>query len=419
MFIYVVKSGDSLFSISLKYQVSQESIRMVNGLQTFQLVPGQDLIIPSNIYIVQPNDSLYSIAKASFISSRTIKLYNNITSNSLQVGMQLYLPPRPTYTVEALSYITPSTPNKNQFLVQNSADLHTYFGIFNYQIRDDGSLSSLDDQPIVQLAKHYRVAPLAVITNLTSTEFSKTLTQKMLNSPIIKDKLIENIYNLLKQKGYVGVNIDFERVGEEERDLYSGFLYSLKKRLKPEGYITSVAIPAKTNDTTPWLLGYDYGGIGAAVDFAFIMAYDWHEASSPPGPVAPIKEIEKTIQYSLNYMKRNQIVLGFARYGYNWTMSGDKVLHAVGISISKAVNLAMKYQVPIKFSTEYQQSFFSYRDEKGQKHIVWFEDIRGKAKKLELVEKYKLRGGGAWQLGLEFPQSHLLAKKFFTIKKRI
>lgn len=39
--------------------------------------------------------------------------------------------------------------------------------------------------------------------------------------------------------------------------------------------------------------GYDYGGIGAAVDFVFIIAYDWHEASSQPGPVAPIREVRK------------------------------------------------------------------------------------------------------------------------------
>ena len=68
MFIYVVKTGDSLFSIAGKYQVSMDSIRIINGLKTDKLVPGQDLLIPTDMYIVQPGDSLYSIAQMSFTS---------------------------------------------------------------------------------------------------------------------------------------------------------------------------------------------------------------------------------------------------------------------------------------------------------------------------------------------------------------
>ncbi|MGG3891237.1 glycosyl hydrolase family 18 protein [Metabacillus fastidiosus] len=419
MFIYVVKTGESVFSIATKYEVSMDSIRIINGLKTDRLVPGQDLLIPTDIYIVQPGDSLYTISQMALIPAETIRLYNGLQSNILIVGMRLYLPPRSKYEAEGFSYITPSTPERNQMIVQTFAPINTFFGIFEYHVLEDGSLSTLNDQQLIRLSRENKVAPLAVITNLTPTGFSPELTRRVLSSPEIRERLINNIYNLVKTKNYAGVNIDFERIRESERDLYSGFLRSLSERLRPERYYTSVAVPAKTSDDIPWLKGYDYGGIGAAVDFVFIMAYDWHEASSPPGPVAPIGEVRQTIEYALNHMRGNKIILGVPRYGYDWTMSDGAVESARAVSVSRAVETAMKYQVPIQYSTEYQQPFFQYRDETGKRHIVWYEDARARAQKFQVVVDYRLRGVGAWQLGLHFPQSAILFKEFFTTKKII
>ncbi|SES40772.1 Spore germination protein YaaH [Psychrobacillus sp. OK032] len=378
---------------------------------------GQDLIIPTNMYTVQPGDSLYSISQMSLISIEKIRLFNGLHSDVLMVGMSLYLPPRTKYSAENFSYLTPSTPERNTRLVQSFAPINTFLGIFEYHVLEDGSLSTLDDQQIIQTARENSVAPLAVITNLTSTGFDPELTQQVLGSPEIRNRVINNIYLLVKNKNYAGVNIDFEQVPEELRDLYTGFLHALRAILKPEGYYTSVAVPPKTSDNIPWLRGYDYGGIGASVDFVFLMAYDFHEASSPPGPVAPITEVRKTIEYALHHMNRNKIILGVPRYGYDWTMDNGNAVSARAVSVAEAVENAMTYQVPISYSTEYQQPFYQYWDSNGQRHIVWYEDSRARAEKLELVVEYRLKGAGAWQLGLLFVQSAVLVEEFFNTKK--
>lgn len=388
----------------------------MNGLKTDRLVPGEDLLIPTNMYTVQPGDSLYSIAKMSFISVNTLRLTNGLHSDTLMVGMRLYLPPRMKYEAENFSFITPSTPEKNRMIVQGFSPINTFFGIFEYHILEDGSLSTLNDEQLIQLARENKVAPLAVITNLTPTGFSPQLTRQVLNSPELRERLINNIYQLVKTKNYAGVNIDFERIREGDRDLYSGFLRLLRERLRPEGYYTSVAVPAKTNDEVPWLKGYDYGGIGAAVDFVFLIAYDFHEASSPPGPVAPITEVRKTIEYARNLIGVNKIILGVPRYGYDWTMSGNTVISARALSVGEAIELAMKYQVPIQYSTEYEQPFFHYIDETGNRHIVWYEDANARVQKLKLVTSYRLKGIGAWQL-LQFTQSAILVNEFLITKK--
>ena len=63
---YVVKKGDSLYTISKKYNVSVDDLLKVNGLTSALIYPNQVLIIPltnnGNVYfmeyVVKENDSL-------------------------------------------------------------------------------------------------------------------------------------------------------------------------------------------------------------------------------------------------------------------------------------------------------------------------------------------------------------------------
>jgi spore germination protein YaaH len=165
------------------------------------------------------------------------------------------------------------------------------------------------------------------------------------------------------------------------------------------------------------LRGYDYGGIGASVDFVFIMAYDWHETHSPPGPVAPIQEVRRTIEYAARFMRRNKIILGFARYGYDWDVTNPSNNRA--ISVQQAIRIAFNHQVPIQYSEVDQQAFFSYVETDGSRHEVWFENVRARVAKFDLVIANQLMGVGAWQLGLAFPQSKYLVNEFFAARKLI
>jgi spore germination protein len=217
----------------------------------------------------------------------------------------------------------------------------------------------------------------------------------------------------------MGVNIDFEAIRAEDRDMFTGFLRALRDRLKPQGYLITIAVPPKTNDNIPWLRGYDYGAIGAVMDFVFIMAYDWHHADSAPGPVAPINEVRRTIEFALKQMNRNKIILGVPRYGYDWTLPYTPQIRGRAMSSLVATQLAVKNQVHIAYNEEFEAPSFEYLDGVGRRHAVWFEDVRSFSGKYKLVRKYRLLGMGAWQLGLGFPQAPWLMRKFFRIEKVI
>ena len=104
MFMYTVKSGDSLYSIARKYNTTVQDIIDLNYLKSNNLSVGQVLRIPETYfkqdemtmpnyvsYTVKPGDTLYSIARDNNISVDTIISDNVLPSNSLSVGQVLRL----------------------------------------------------------------------------------------------------------------------------------------------------------------------------------------------------------------------------------------------------------------------------------------------------------------------------------------
>ncbi len=91
--IYLVKSGDSLYSIASNYNVSVDELISFNNLSSTNLKINDKLLIPkimaTDIYVVKPGDSLYSIAKLFNLTVTELKTINNLSSDLLSVGQQL------------------------------------------------------------------------------------------------------------------------------------------------------------------------------------------------------------------------------------------------------------------------------------------------------------------------------------------
>ena len=93
---YVVKKGDSLYKIANTYNTSVSAIQKLNDLKSINLEIGQVLKIPNNdssnnTYIVKSGDSLWSIAKKFNTSVDSIKSKNNLKTNLLNIGQKLII----------------------------------------------------------------------------------------------------------------------------------------------------------------------------------------------------------------------------------------------------------------------------------------------------------------------------------------
>lgn len=394
-------------------------IRSVNGLEIINIVPGQALLIPTSVYTVQQGDSLYNIAKMASVSLDQLRAANpSINPDTLQPGMKIVIPDIANYAASILNYYVVRTPELDAFLINDFAPYSTYIAMFDYQFNRNGDLvNDLNERAAIEEAWRSRVVPLVTITNLLPEGFSTELSHNVLNNVTSRTNLINNIVELTRRKGYGGVNIDFEQVGAEDRDLFTGFLRELKNRLDEHGLLLTIAVPPKTSEDIPWVRGYDYGGIGAIVDLMFIMTYDWHHTESSPGPVAPINEVRNTIKFAVERVPREKIILGVPLYGYEWAIPYTATSSGSAISNEDATNIAMTHQSPIQYSEQYETPFFRYVDQSGQMHEVWFEDVRSMSEKMKLVREFNIQGTGAWQLNLGFPQGPWLITKFFTVKK--
>lgn len=98
--LYTVQPGDTLYRIATRYNLDVNDIIDYNNLETTVLTTGQTLRIPKegtiedsdkNIYIVKAGDTLYSIAQTNGVTVDQLKTLNNLTSNVLSIGQQLQI----------------------------------------------------------------------------------------------------------------------------------------------------------------------------------------------------------------------------------------------------------------------------------------------------------------------------------------
>ena len=134
---YTVKAGDSLYSIALKYGILVDELKNANNLTSNIIMVGQVLRIPSvvdeteeNIYVVKSGDSLYSIAKKYNTTVDNLKNLNNLTSNVLMIGQKLLVP-------------TVNNNSSSTYVVQNGDSLYKIAQKYNTTVNELKSLNNL------------------------------------------------------------------------------------------------------------------------------------------------------------------------------------------------------------------------------------------------------------------------------------
>lgn len=224
----------------------------------------------------------------------------------------------------------------------------------------------------------------------------------------------------LADRGYRGLDVDFEFVFPQDAGLYARFIARLRRELAPLGYPVIVALAPKTSAQQKGLLyeGHDYQLLGQAADQLLLMTYEWGYTYGPPMAVAPLPNVRQVVEYALTEIPAQKLWLGVPNYGYDWPLpfvQGES--KATSISNQYAVQLALRYGAEIQYDQTAQSPWFRYTDEQGREHEVWFEDARSIQAKLALVPQYGLYGVGYWNLMRPFPQNWVVLSSEYTIRQ--
>jgi len=204
-----------------------------------------------------------------------------------------------------------------------------------------------------------------------------------------------------------GVNVDIENVTHSERDYYTDFVRLLREKL-PEGKTLAVAVaPNPYGITTGWHGSYDYKNLAKYSDYLMIMAYDESYPGGPAGPVASYDFVEAAIKKALSEVSKDKIVLGIPFFGRYWKTG--EALGGEGMSIVNIEKLIKKYNGSVIFDTKAKspKAIITVNNIDPDtrlapgKYTFWYENETSIKYKLQLVNKYDLKGTGSWSLGQE------------------
>ena len=290
---------------------------------------------------------------------------------------------------------------------------------FTYGFTPEGALVPMDDERLLALAGEYGVRPFLHLSTLTAAgTFSAAQAAVVLRSEALQQTLAEAVLQKMQEKGYMGLDVDFEYLGRELAEAYAQFLSRLHGLLAPYGLPLIAALAPKTSADQPGTLyeGYDYAAVASACDAVLLMTYEWGYTYGPPMAVAPIGAVRRVVEFALTQMEPGKILLGFPNYAYDWTLPFTAgATRAQSIGNEAAPLLAAQYGAEIQFDEQAQTPYFTYLDEAGQPHEVWFEDARSALAKFGLLTEYGLLGLGYWNFMRPFAAGFSLQNYLFSI----
>lgn len=272
---------------------------------------------------------------------------------------------------------------------------------FAFRLRSDGSIADHHPSQAMSVAKSAGLDTLALIHNYSGDYFSSQDVDALLRSASARHRAIQSMLHILRAYGYRGVHLDLENVPPADRELLSGFVAEVAAALRPEGYLVTMAVPAKNQEdyANAWSGAFDYAALGASLDRVVVMAYDEHFRIGDPGPIASLPWVESVVRYAASRIPPEKILLGIPGYGYDWPLDGQD---GRGISYQQAMQIARTQDITPNWSGDAQSPYFSYRSG-GTQREVWFETASSLTPKIQLVQRFHLRGIALWRLGLEDP----------------
>lgn len=425
MLIHIVRRGDTLWSIARRYGTSVARLRTDNGLTADQaLVVGQALIVtlPSVVYTVRQGDTLWSIARRYGITVVEL-LQNNpelIGNSVIRPGQQLTVRFQggKIRDIVTLGYAYPSIARST---LRRALPYLTYLAIFTYGFRETGALiPAVGDEELIARAYEVNTAPILVFSSLDeSGGFSTARASRLFGDEELQTTVLTNLAQVMEQKGYVGVDMDFEYIAPEDAEGYQAFLRRAVEIMRPRGFTVSADLAPKTSAGQQGLLyeAHDYPAIGSIVDRVLLMTYEWGYTYGPPMAVAPLDQVRRVVRYAVSEIPTSKILMGVPNYGYDWTLPYEQgVSRAENIGNQGAVLRAARYGAEIRFDETAQSPYFEYYAG-GNRHIVWFEDVRSVEAKLALTDEFGLLGVGYWNIMRRFDQNWaLLAARYGIVK---
>ncbi len=263
---------------------------------------------------------------------------------------------------------------------------------FTIDPKADTVISKIDPKAVI-LLKHFKIKVIPILSNYSNGKFDGKIIHQIIINPNRRKRLIQSIEQNLKKNHFEGVNIDFEDLTETTDEYVIQFQKELYAELHKNGLLV-------TQDIIPRNIDYNLKELKKYNDYLLLMAYDEHSTNSKPGAIASQNWIEKVLDSYGRDLPEEKTILCLGAYGYDWK-EGEP---AKPTTYQTAIDKANSMNSTIEFDSIGYNLSFSYPDEDGSSHQLYFTDAVSNFNAMRLAVEYGLAGTALWRLGSEDPR---------------
>lgn len=262
---------------------------------------------------------------------------------------------------------------------------------------ENGNINGMLTSGYIERAHSFGYEVWPIINNgIDNANYSSLTTSLVMNNESSRENLIKNILNVVDRDNLDGINIDFESMKPDDRELFTQFIRELAPLMREKGKVLSV--------DTYFTTYLDRTKIGEAADYVVLMGYDqngaWSEVS---GSVSSLEWVENNILSLMNdsNIPNEKIILGVPFYTRLWTeKQGVSKPTTVIYTISQASEYIRKNAITTTYDEKTRQNYFEYT--RGNvTYKMWVEDATSIKNRVDIVNKYNLAGISAWRKGFE------------------
>lgn len=241
------------------------------------------------------------------------------------------------------------------------------------------------------LMKKVQIPIMPMLSNASGGIFNAAGIERILHNKHLRTKLINNVLKKCLENKFIGINVDFEELTDDNNEYLTTFIKELATAFHEHNLYVTQDISAFNED-------YDVKQLAKYADYLFLMAYDEHNSLSDPGDLSSQQWIEKATDNLADKIQEEKIILCLASYGYDWTPAGD---NNQSISYHEALSLASSSNTKIIFNEDTYGLSFAYTDDENVTHQVYFNDAATNYNAMRFGCHYGLGGFSLWRLGSE------------------
>jgi len=261
--------------------------------------------------------------------------------------------------------------------------------------------------------------------DLVIKQFVLKDTESFLSSNEAQENFFNQLDSLILSYPVSGINLDIEvnNISTGMQEKFTNFVSNLKTHLLSKNQKIALSIDVYASAAQGNQI-WNIAALEPYVDYFVVMAYDFHQSSSPQaGPVSPLiaagktqkSNIIKHLREFLEQAPAEKILLGVPFYGYQWqTISRDKSANTYPetgqtASYQQVKNILSQkkvLQVEERWDDEFLVPYLSYQKDE-QTFIIYYEDSRSLGYKIDYVNQLGLAGIAIWALGYEGDSNEL------------